>query len=144
MPHRTDIGARQQSSVQCAWMGAQPAWLLMAQREQDTFREYLRCVLVPTSRLGDIIVLDNLSAHKDQESEKLVEQAGAQLRFLPPYSPDLNPIEKRWSKIKTFLRAAKARTEDELHQAIGLALETVTPQDAEGWFRSCRYTAPQP
>lgn len=112
--------------------------------DKDTFREYVRCVLVPTLRAGDIVVLDNLSAHKDQESQNLVEQAGAELRFLPPYSPDLNPIEKMWSKIKTFLRAAKARTEEDLYQAIGLALETVTPQDAEGWFRSCGYTAAQP
>lgn len=112
--------------------------------DKNTFREYIRCVLVPTLRAGDIVVLDNLSAHKDQESQKLVEQAGAELRFLPPYSPDLNPIEKMWSKIKAFLRAAKARTEEDLYQTIGLALETVTAQDAEGWFRSCGYTATQP
>ena len=112
--------------------------------DKDIFREYVRCVLVPTLRVGDIVVLDNLSAHKDQQSQELVEQAGATLCFLPPYSPDLNPIEKMWSKVKTFLRAAKARTEEELFQAIGMALETVTPQDAEGWFRSCGYTASLP
>ena len=111
--------------------------------DKDIFREYVRCVLVPTLRAGDIAVLDNLSSHKDQQSKELVEKAGAELRFLPPYSPDLNPIEKMWSKVKTYLRAAKARTEEELCQAIGRALETVTPQDAEGWFRSCGYTASQ-
>lgn len=111
--------------------------------DKDVFREYVRCVLVPTLRKGDIVVLDNLSAHKDQQTQDLIEQAGAELRFLPPYSPDLNPIEKMWSKVKTFLCAAKARTEEELYQAIRLALQTVTPQDAEGWFRSCGYTSSQ-
>ena len=111
--------------------------------DKEIFREYVRCVLVPTLRVGDIVVLDNLSAHKDQQTQDLIEQAGAELRFLPPYSPDLNPIEKMWSKVKTFLRATKARTEEELYQAIRLALKTVTAQDAEGWFRSCGYTASQ-
>ena len=112
--------------------------------DKDIFREYVRCVLVPTLRVGDIVVLDNLTAHKDQQTQELIERAGATLRFLPPYSPDLNPIEKMWSKVKTFLRAAKARTEEDLYQAIAMALKTVTPQDAEGWFRSCGYTASQP
>jgi len=112
--------------------------------DKEVFREYVRCVLAPTLREGDIVVLDNLSAHKDRQAQELIEQAGAALHFLPPYSPDFNPIEKMWSKIKTFLRAAKARTEEELHRAIALALETVTSQDAEGWFRSCGYTATQP
>ncbi len=111
--------------------------------DKDIFREYVRCVLVPTLRVGDIVVLDNLSAHKDPQTQDPIEQAGAELRFLPPYSPDLNPIEKMWSKVKTFLRATKARTEEELYQAIRQALETVTPKDAEGWFRSCGYTASQ-
>ena len=111
--------------------------------DKDIFREYVRCVLLPTLRAGDIVVLDNLSAHKDQHTRDMIEGAGAELRFLPPYSPDLNPIEKMWSKVKERLRAAKARTEEELYQAIGLALETVTPQDVEGWFRSCGYTASQ-
>ena len=111
--------------------------------DTDIFREYVRCVLVPTLRIGDIVVLDNLSAHQGQQTLDLIEQAGAELRFLPPYSPDLNPIEKMWSKVKTFLRATKARTEEELYQAIRMALGTITPQDAEGWFRSCGYTASQ-
>ena len=111
--------------------------------DAEIFREYVRRFLGPTLRVGDIVVLDNLSAHRDQQTQELIEQAGAELRFLPPYSPDLNPIEKMWSKVKTFLRAAKARTEEDLHEAIGRALETVTAKDAEGWFRSCGYTASQ-
>jgi len=108
------------------------------------FREYMRHILIPTLRPGDIIILDNLSAHKDDETKQLIEQAGATLHFLPPYSPDLNPIEKMWSKIKTYLRNTGARTEQTLQEAISLALATVTAQDAQGWFSSCGYTASQP
>lgn len=105
----------------------------------EVFCEYVRHVLIPTLRPGDIVVLDNLSAHKDAEALDLIRAAGAKVWFLPPYSPDLNPIEKMWSKIKEFLRAAKARTFDTLLNAIAAALATVTPQDAEGWFQSCGY-----
>jgi transposase len=111
--------------------------------DADVFREYVRCVLVPTLRPGDIVVLDNLAPHKDKSARDLIEEVGAELCFLPPYSPDLNPIEKMWSKVKAFLRGAKARTEKELYEKIGLALDTVTPHDVEGWFRSCGYTATQ-
>jgi transposase len=112
--------------------------------DQDVFREYVRQVLVPTLRPKDIVVLDNLAPHRDAQAVDLIEKAGAEVRFLPPYSPDLNPIEKMWSKVKAFLRAAKARTQQDLYDAIGAALEAVTPQDAEGWFRSCGYAATQP
>ena len=107
----------------------------------EVFREYARQVLIPTLRSGDIIVLDNLSAHKDTEALDLIRTAGAEVWFLPPYSPDLNPIEKMWSKIKEFLRNAKARTFDTLLAAIADALKTITAQDAQGWFVSCGYTA---
>lgn len=107
----------------------------------DVFREYVRHVLVPTLRPGNIVVLDNLSAHKDSESLDLIRAAAAEVWFLPPYSPDLNPIEKMWSKVKEFLRAAKARSFDALLAAIGEALKTVTAQDAHGWFESCGYAA---
>lgn len=105
----------------------------------QVFREYVRHVLVPSLRAGDIVVLDNLSAHKDHAARQLIESAGATVRFLPPYSPDLNPIEKMWSKVKEFLRAAKARTQDALLNAIAAALQAVSAQDAEGWFASCGY-----
>lgn len=111
--------------------------------DTEVFREYVRRVLVPALRPGDIVVLDNLAAHKDPHAEALIEAAQAELRFLPPYSPDLNPIEKMWSKVKAFLRDAKARTQEELYAAIGAALQTITPQDAQGWFRSCGYAAAQ-
>ena len=107
------------------------------------FREYVRQVLLPTLRPGDIVVLDNLSAHKDKEALALIAAAGAEVWFLPPYSPDFNPIEKMWSKIKAFLRSVKARTFDALLDAIADALQTITPTDAEGWFSSCGYPASQ-
>ena len=107
----------------------------------EVFREYVRQVLLPTLRPGDIVVLDNLSAHKDKEALALIASGGAEVWFLPPYSPDLNPIEKMWSKVKAFLRSAKARTFDALLDAISAALQTITPRDAQGWFSVCGYPA---
>jgi len=110
---------------------------------RDVFREYVRHVLCPTLRHGDIVIVDNLAAHKDKESEGLIKARGAALEFLPPYSPDFNPIEKMWSKVKTHLRASKARSQERLFTAIGSALKTITPKDAEGFFFSCGYTTSQ-
>ena len=105
----------------------------------EVFREYVRHVLLPTLRPGDIVVMDNLSAHKNAEAISLIQGARAEVRFQPPYSPDFNPIEKMWSKVKEFLRVAKARTQEALFHAIAAALKTVTPQDVRGWFISCGY-----
>ena len=104
------------------------------------FGAYVEHVLIPTLRPADIVVMDNLAAHKMAAIVAAIEQTGAEVRFLPPYSPDFNPIEKMWSKIKAYLRKVKARTEDTLWQAIGDALRTVTATDALGWFESCGYT----
>lgn len=101
---------------------------------RDVFREFVRHVLCPTLRPGDIVIADNLSAHTDPESQALIQARGARLKFLPPYSPDFNPIENMWSKVKTQLRSAKARTQEKLFTAIGQALQTVTSKDAEGYF----------
>jgi transposase len=106
----------------------------------EVFRAYVEHILVPTLRPGDVVVLDNLSPHKDKAALALIEQAGAEVRFLPPYSPDFNPIEKMWSKIKTLLRSAKARSDEALLEALGSALARVTAQDAMGWFASCGYS----
>jgi transposase len=103
------------------------------------FRAYVKHVLVPTLRKGDIVVMDNLSSHKGAEIEALIQEAGAELWYLPPYSPDLNPIEKMWSKVKEFLRSSKARCTEELYEAVRLALREVTAQDAQSWFESCGY-----
>lgn len=110
----------------------------------EVFETYAREILCPTLKPGDIVIMDNLSAHKRQATIDLIESTGAEVRFLPPYSPDLNPIEKMWSKIKEFLRAAKARTKKLLYDAIAAALKTVAPEDAEGWFASCGCTNSQP
>lgn len=104
------------------------------------FREYVRHVLCPSLRAGDVVILDNLMPHKSAETLALIEAVGASVRFLPAYSPDLNPIEKMWSKVKASLRAAQARTRAELETAIATALHSVTAHDAEGWFQSCGYT----
>jgi transposase len=107
--------------------------------DADVFRVYVRKVLAPTLRAGDIVVMDNLSVHRVAAAREAVEARGAQLIYLPPYSPDLNPIERCWSKIKTALRAAKARTREALDEAITLVLATVTESDARGWFKHCGY-----
>lgn len=103
------------------------------------FEVYVREVLAPTLQPGDIVVMDNLSAHKVAAIEPLLAARGAHVLYLPPYSPDLNPIEKCWAKLKTYLRAAKARTFDDLVAAIATALKAVSPQDALNWCRHCGY-----
>ena len=108
--------------------------------DTEVFRAYVSQVLCPTLRPGDMVVMDNLSPHKSEPTLSLIAQAGAQILFLPAYSPDLNPIEKMWSKVKTLLRSAEARTQQALVQAIGSALELVTRQDAMNWFASCGYS----
>jgi transposase len=107
--------------------------------DADVFQAYVDQLLVPTLRPGDIVILDNLSPHKRPSVTVAIEAAGAEVWFLPPYSPDLNPIEKMWSKIKAFLRKAKARTWDALVAAIKAALQDITAADARNWFRSCGY-----
>jgi transposase len=106
---------------------------------KDIFKAYVEQILLPTLETGDIVVMDNLSAHKNQKVRDLIESVGARLWFLPPYSPDLNPIEKMWRKIKAILRTLKARTEELLINAIAKALDAITASDAKGWFKSCGY-----
>ena len=101
----------------------------------DIFLAYLEQVLGPKLRPGDVVVMDNLSAHKVAGVEQLIQAAGAELLYLPPYSPDLNPIEKAWAKLKQLLRSAKARTAEALNQAIAELLPQITPQNAQAWFR---------
>jgi transposase len=108
--------------------------------DTEVFRAYVAEVLVPTLRPGDLVVMDNLAPHKSEPTLELIAQAGAQVLFLPAYSPDFNPIEKMWSKVKALLRSAQARTPQELITAIGAALAKVTAQDALGWFVSCGYS----
>ena len=102
------------------------------------FRAYVRHMLVPVLRPGQIVVLDNLSSHKGDDIRRMIEAAGCERWLLPPYSPDFNPIEKMWSKVK-FLRSAKARCTEEQDKAVDQAPATVTPTDATNWFESCGY-----
>jgi transposase len=105
----------------------------------DVFRTYVEQVLGPTLVAGDIVIMDNLRAHKGVGIREAIEGRGAQVQFLPPYSPDLSPIEPCWSKIKTALRKAKARTREALERALAQALSTVTAVDAQHWFAHCGY-----
>jgi len=104
------------------------------------FQAYIREVLAASLRPGDIVVMDNLGAHKNEKTLAIIAQTGASVRFLPAYSPELNPIEMMWSKVKALLRKAEARTHSELQVAIGRALQAITPQDAAHWFVACGYS----
>ncbi len=103
------------------------------------FRAFVSDVLAPTLRPGDVVVMDNLGAHKVDGIATAIQARGARLVYLPPYSPDWSPIEPCWSKLKTYLRAAKARTREALEQVLADAIELVTPSDARGWFTHCGY-----
>ena len=105
----------------------------------ERFKNYLKEKLIHTLKPGDILIMDNLRSHKVQGVKELVESVGATIIYLPPYSPDLNPIEQMWSKIKAFLRSIKARTVDALLAAIPLAFQTVSEKDIKGWFYSSGY-----
>ena len=109
--------------------------------DSEVFRTYVCEVLAPQLRSGDVVVMDNLTPHKASGVREAIESVGAELRYLPPYSPDFNPIENMWSKVKGRLRSLAARSIESLHDAIGTALATVTPDDCLGFFRHCGYFA---
>jgi len=104
------------------------------------FDAYAERVLAPRLRPGDVIVLDNLGAHRASRIEEVAARRGARVLWLPPYSPDYSPIEQCWSKIKTYLRGAKARTGNELNKALTQAIKLVTKADICGWLKHCGYT----
>jgi transposase len=120
--------------------GSTACMTLEGATDTESFRAYVQAVLVPTLRLGDIVVMDNRPSHKSDPTLALIRQAGAEIRFLQAYSPDFNPIELMWSKVKNFLRGAEARTLAQLLTAIGHALQQITPQDAINWFAHCGYS----
>jgi transposase len=105
----------------------------------DVFLSYVDQVLGPRLQPGQVVIMDNLSAHKVEGVRERIEATGAELLYLPPYSPDFNPIEKCWGKIKQSLRSAKARTIEALESAVAEALTAVTPQNASAWFAHCNY-----
>ena len=122
------------------WDGSTACMTIEGAADTEVFQAYVRQVLCPTLRPGDIVIMDNLSPHKSELALALLTQAEVQILFLPAYSPDLNPIEKMCSKVKACLRSAEARTQPALIQAIALALASVTRQDAINWFASCGYS----
>jgi transposase len=128
----TTLGAMSQRGIEAVMTISSPT-------DGDVFTAYVQQVLSPKLEVGDVVVLDNLSAHKVGGIQELIEARGAQLLYLPPYSPDLNPIELAWSKFKQYLRTAKSRTAEALDQAVTEALQTITPDNAVAWFRHCGY-----
>jgi transposase len=131
-PHYTLVAA-------LGYRRVQAPWVLDGAMDGAAFETYVEHVLAPTLRAQDIVVMDNLSVHTGSRVRALIEARGARVQFLPPYSPDLNPIELCWSKVKTALRAAQARTLDELLAAVWEALRSVSRQDIQAWFAHCGY-----
>jgi transposase len=125
------------AAIRLAGIGA--AATMACPMDGEMFSMYIEQVLAPTLKPGDVVVMDNLSAHKRPQIGHLIEAVGARVLYLPPYSPDLNPIEMIWSKIKRLLRSTAARTIDALHDAFGQAFAAVTPADIAGCFQHCGY-----
>jgi transposase len=114
-------------------------WFLEGPIDGESFRIYVENVLVPTLRPGDIVIIDNLGSHKGKAVRQLIRAAGAKLFFLPKYSPDLNPIEQVFAKLKHLLRKAAARTVETVCAAIGEVLAAFTPQECANYFRNSGY-----
>jgi transposase len=108
-----------------------------AATDAEIFLAYVEHVLCPALKSGDVVVMDNLSSHKVGGVREWIEKAGAEVVYLPPYSPDLNPIEKAWAKLKQLLRSAKARTKETLDKAIEEAFRLISADNAQAWFRHC-------
>jgi len=117
--------------------GIMAAMTVEGSTDAQVFLTSVKTILVPALRPGQVVFMDNLSAHQVDGVQEAIESVGARLEYLPPYSPDLSPIEKCWSKFKAILRAKAARTRDLLDQAITEALDMITPQDARGSFAHC-------
>jgi transposase len=122
--------------------GIGPAMVMEGAADGESVALYVRELLAPGLRPGQVVVMDNLSAHKGAAIRELIEAAGGRVLFLPAYSPDFNPIEPAFAKVKAHLRGAAARTFDALVAAIGEALDAVTPADARGCFAHCGYPLP--
>jgi transposase len=128
------------SSMNAGGMG--PSLAVEGATTSVVFVAYVEQVLAPTLRSGQVVVMDNLSAHKGERVKEMIDERGCQLVYLPAYSADLNPIEEAFSKIKGMVRKAEARTREALVEAIGMALSVVTARDARGFFEHCGYGTP--
>jgi transposase len=122
--------------------GIGPSLTVEGATTSAVFEAYVDQVLAPTLRKGQVMVMDNLSAHKGERIRELIEERGCELIYLPSYSPDFNPIEEAFSKIKGLVRKAEVRTKEALLEAIGWALSAVTTDDARGFFEHCGYRMP--
>lgn len=120
--------------------GVQAAMTIDAATDSDVFTAFIEQVLIPTLRPGQVVVMDNLAAHKVASVRQLIEAERCRVIYLPPYSPDLSPIEPMWSKVKQLLRTMAARTVDALQTTVGEALAAVTAADCRGYFDHCGYT----
>lgn len=137
VPRNTEKNTTLIASLTTTGMG--PAMLLEGATDTAAFEVYVEQVLVPELRAGQVVVIDNLSAHKSERVRSLIEARGCELWFLPAYSPDLSPIEEAFSKLKALVRRAEARTREALYDAIAMALERITASDAHGYFRHGGY-----
>ena len=152
---RTPAGARAPDAVPKNWgdnitvtaaltldEGIVAPMMLYGAMTTRAFEAYVEQCLLPELRPGDVVVLDRLNPHKAESVRELIEGAGARLIFLPSYSPDFNPIEHAWSKLKSLLRTAGARTVRKLARALRWALLEITPDDAHGWVSHCGFRVP--
>ncbi len=122
--------------------GVKPSMSVEGAVDAKAFESYVEHLLLPKLKRGQIVVMDNLSVHKSRRVQRLIEGAGCELLFLPPYSPDFNPIEEVFSKVKGILRKAGARTREALVEATGRALDAITPEDIRGFYSDCGYRLP--
>jgi transposase len=120
--------------------GIGPSLAVEGATNREVFETYVERVLAPRLRPGQVVVMDNLTAHKGDKVKELIEEQGCELIYLPPYSPDFNPIEEAFSKIKGLVRKSEARSREALVDAIGKGISMVTAEDARGFFAHCGYT----
>jgi transposase len=123
------------SSVSVEGMG--PSLAVEGATNREVFETYVEQILAPTLRRGQVVVMDNLTAHKGERVRELIEKQGCELLYLPPYSPDFNPIEEAFAKIKSLMRKAEARSREALLEAMGTAISALSAQDARGFFEHC-------
>jgi transposase len=121
--------------------GMGPSLAVEGATDREVFEAYVEKILAPSLQAEQVVVMDNLSAHKGERVRELVEERGAQLLYLPPYSPDFNPIEEAFAKIKSLLRKREARTREALVEAMRQAISAVSARDAQGFFEHCGYRA---